>query len=447
MKIGFSIADITPEIGIYLTGYGNPERLATSVHSPLEAIVMAMQDEEKTAVIIGLDWCFVGADVAEDICKGICEKTGVPEKHILLSCTHTHSAPHTTRRKTKGRTAVDPENKGLQYAYDCIPVIADAVQQALNNLRECKAAFAHTHTKTGVSRRGTDENGAITWQFRQDPDLIYDSNMTAVHFRDVETNEDLGIFVHASCHNTAMGPYDRSISSDWCGVMKRRIRKAYNNIPVIFINGAIGDVGPRTNFAILDRTAFAAGGGDGPESAEEVGYRAATDALRALEDLRDFRTDLPLKIHLGELRLPQEYSMPLDQVKEVLEQFADKEDRESDKNVSYQVAKYVHEASLKPFEPEIVTPQTIIAFGPVAVVPFPYEVFSIFSLRLRKFGPFEYTLLASNTNGTYAYMPDRGSFAMGGYETTCSALIRPYKIKPEAGDVAVTQCLASLREM
>ena len=29
MQVGFAVSDITPELGIYLTGYGMPERLAT----------------------------------------------------------------------------------------------------------------------------------------------------------------------------------------------------------------------------------------------------------------------------------------------------------------------------------------------------------------------------------------------------------------------------------
>ena len=48
MKVGFSVVDITPEPGIYLTGYGKPDRLATGVHSPLTATAMVMNDGEKT---------------------------------------------------------------------------------------------------------------------------------------------------------------------------------------------------------------------------------------------------------------------------------------------------------------------------------------------------------------------------------------------------------------
>ncbi len=44
-------------------------------------------------------------------------------------------------------------------------------------------------------------------------------------------------------------------------------------------------------------------------------------------------------------------------------------------------------------------------------------------------------------------MPDRGAFAMGGYEPECLKTVRPYVIKPEAGDLAVAQSLAALRGM
>ena len=75
------------------------------------------------------------------------------------------------------------------------------------------------------------------------------------------------------------------------------------------------------------------------------------------------------------------------------------------------------------------------------------EMFSVFSLRLRKYGPFQYTLLTSNTNGRNAYMPDRGAIACGGYEVTCRETIRPYVLKPEAGDLAVAQTFKSLESI
>ena len=124
MKVGFSVVDITPEPGIYLTGYGMPERLATGVHSPLTATAMVLDDGDKNAVVISLDWCFVDWELIKDIRRA---------KHAKAS------------------------------------------------MCGASACFAARKTETGVSRRGMDKNGVVNG-FIADPDAIYDSNMTVVCF-------------------------------------------------------------------------------------------------------------------------------------------------------------------------------------------------------------------------------------------------------------------------
>lgn len=441
MKIGFAIADITPETGIYLTGYGNPKRLAESIHSPLEATVAVMQEEDKTAVLVNLDWCYISMELLPAITEGISKAAGIAEENILLSCSHTHSAPLTGHPHTFGRLNVDPEEKGVRYVCDKIPVIAETVKQAKENLKEVKGGFAVTQTKTGVSRRGTDENGIVK-NFIEDPYQIYDSNMTVIRFLDKETNEDLGIIIHASCHNTCMGA-TKAVSSDWCGVMKRRVSSRYSNAPVLFLNGGFGDVGPRTNRYMPDPGAFAAGGGDGELSVNEVGSRAAFDALRALEEIRDFRSDLPLLLHTDELHVPLKPGLTLKEVEEIMENYSGIPEKKKD----WEFAKSFHDALQNAPQTEKILRQTILAFGPVAIVPFPYEMFSIFSLRLRKYGPFPYTLLTGNTNGYLSYMPDKGAFAAGGYEAGTVNSYSPFVITPDAGDLLIAQSLASLRKM
>lgn len=446
MKAGFAVSDITPELGIYLTGYGAPERLANGIHSPLHAGAMVLDDGKQQAAVISLDWCAVDWELTKWIRTEIFKATGIAEKNILLSCTHTHSAPHTILDRTLGRTSVDPESKGVEYAKKSTPAIIDAIIRAKDSMREVTAAFAEGMTETGVSRRGMDRNGVVRG-FIADPFAICDNFMTAVHFKDAETMEDLGIMIHCSAHNTAMG-LDYRISSDWCGVMKKRIGQRYN-VPVIFINGAIGDVGPRTNRWVAGKTfsGYGAGGGDGESAAEEVGSRAATDALKLLENMRDFRSDLPLRINTATITLPQEIHMTEKEAKEIIEKYEGEKGEDGEPSVDYQLAKVAYETWQQPLQPEFSFEQTVISFGPLALAPFPFEVFSIFSLRLRKYGPFQYTLLCSNVNGRNAYFPDKGSIVYGGYEVNCRKTVRPYVLKPEAGDMAVSQTLDSLETL
>jgi len=444
MKAGFAVGDITPELGIYLTGYGHPERLAEGVHSPLLATAMVLAAGNTEVAVVSLDWCGMPTELANDMRKAIGEATGIPTDNILVCCTHTHSSPNTSPRRTLGRTDVDPEHRGEAYARRSIPVIAETVRRAKAGAREAVAGFGLTKSKTGVSRRGMDENGKVS-RFIADPYQSCDDHLTAVRFRDRETGEDLGIFIHLGCHNTSMG-LSRLISSDWCGVMRERVKDAYHTT-VMFVNGAFGDIGPNTNKPIKAEGVFgySAGAGDGERSAAEVGLRAATDALRALDGIRDFQADLPLRVRTQEIRMPQ--ALPFDEATASERVKKYEADNTAITEVEYFVAKRVLEHWHLPPEPEKVFMQTVLAFGPVALAAFPFEVFSIFSLRLRKYGPFAYNLLCGSTNGGNGYLPDRASIAAGGYEVMWRERGRAYITTPEAGDVAVTQTLASLRKL
>ena len=446
MKIGFAAADVTPDSGLFLTGYGNPERIATGVHSPLYASIMVMGDGEKTAAVISTDWCTIDEKLTWEIRNGIQEISGIKAEDIIFCCTHTHSAPHTRRGSSKGRTACDPEQKGVKYALDSIRIIAEAVNQAKSEMCECSAGFGSIKTETGVCRRGTSRDGRVTG-FIEDPYQMHDDNMTVVRFLDVRDGKDLGILVHCSAHNTSMGA-NREYSSDWCGIMRERIRERYH-APVVFVNGAIGDSGPRTNRWSKFKSVwgYSAGGGDGISSAMEVGFRAASDALRCLEKIKDFRSDLPFAVRHNELRLPQAIPLTEAEAARIVREYeAANPVIPAEPDRMYQVAKSDLEAWKQPPEPELITQQTIISFGPLVFLPFPFEMFSMFSLRLRKYSNYEYPLLCSIANGYYGYLPDRAAFAMGGYEVEWLCFARDYVVAQNAGDIAVSQTLDALEK-
>ena len=58
-----------------------------------------------------------------------------------------------------------------------------------------------------------------------------------------------------------------------------------------------------------------------------------------------------------------------------------------------------------------------IAFGPVAIVTNPAELFSIYGIRIRDASPFEVTIVSSLSNGYCGYVPTPEAFRHRGYET------------------------------
>jgi len=187
--------------------------------------------------------------------------------------------------------------------------------------------------------------------------------------------------------------------------------------PVMFINGAIGDVGPRTN-CLREDGSFSAGGGD-IDAVREVGYRAATDALHAFVKIKNYSGDIILDVATEQILFPYAPLHDLAKAESELVKL------EPDKN-KYGTPMYMYahwSAVVKEYEKTEqdrakgkTFSQSILRLGDIVIIPFPGEIFSETALRIRKASPFQYTLCTSVTNGCIGYIPTREARHRGGYE-------------------------------
>ena len=228
LKAGFWRTDVTPELGVRLGGYGVKERPAEEIIDRLNSTAMVLEQYGLTVAVINLDWICIEEEVVERIRCGVNQRTGIPEKNVSVCTTHSHSVPNTLNFWGWG----EQENA---YIDAVLPEIIRSVELAKQNLCKVKAGFAVTESLTGVNRRGTTENGSVS--YCADANGFFDPTMTVVHFK--SESGDAGILVHYGAHGTAMG-CNRQVSRDWCGVMKDRIESQFK-APVLFLNGAIGD--------------------------------------------------------------------------------------------------------------------------------------------------------------------------------------------------------------
>ncbi|OQA84007.1 MAG: Neutral/alkaline non-lysosomal ceramidase [Lentisphaerae bacterium ADurb.Bin242] len=435
---GFGQADITPDLGTYLMGYVSADRPAERILDPLHATVVVLAQGNTRTAVVALDWSLICEAITEEIRAEIHKVTGIEPLNIQLSCSHTHSAP-LTRTCWTIRQGDRKIEEGLAYVRKVIPAIVQAVKTASDSLTEAEVGFASIKSLTGVSRRGVGKDG-VCGGFFADPDAVFDPTMTVAHFREHGTGKSLGILVHYGAHNTAMGN-TRDVTRDWCGVMKDRIASQFH-CTVMFLNGSEGDVGPRTNFIISPEGMLSAGVGDGLDSVREVGYRAATDAMTALRSIREFRSGLKLSIHTAPVEFPY---APLPEEKELRAEMACLEKENLQDGKEYLYCLKALEARQKPVVPSLIFQQTVVAFGPMVLLPLPVEIFSSISLRVRKNSPYPYTLLCSQSNGTHAYLTDREAVARGGYEVETRKMFGPYIFVDDIDDRIVSACLENMK--
>ena len=93
LKAGAAIEEITPSNSQFLYGYPYVERMSTGSHDPLTTTALFIDNGERQVMFIANDILYLNKVSVANIRNGVNAATGVPQANIMISTTHTHSAP------------------------------------------------------------------------------------------------------------------------------------------------------------------------------------------------------------------------------------------------------------------------------------------------------------------------------------------------------------------
>lgn len=418
LRVGVGREDITPALGSALFGYATPGRNATSVRDGLNVTALALEYGETRLILMTFDLCLSDDKGIEDIRRAVSQKTGVPHDCIVISYSHTHSGPITQTMWGWGE-------RDEIYLSAMIPKAVIAVESALSVMCSASIGIGVISSETGVNRRRIQADSSVV--LGCNPWGPFDPCMTVLRIEG--PNGPIASLVHYGAHATVLGSDSTVISRDWPGVMVDRMEH-FTGAPVVFLVGALGDVAPRCN--TLGAT------GDGEAALQEVGSRAATDALAAWRSIRELRS-LDLDVLTAPLELPYR---PLPDLKSASLEFAryEKEARATGAaQMEYRHWKAVLEELRGTPRDRLILEQTLVRLGPIVIVPFSGETFSEIVLRLRDASPFPYTLCASVTNGSHGYFVTREARVRGGYEVQVERAYGAYCFVDNVDDILVSE--------
>lgn len=98
--VGYARVDITPEESVPLAGYGNTlQRLSQGALDPLYATCVAMTQEGSTLLLCTIDLINTADFYCVPAREAISKKFGIPMEAVIISATHTHSAPDMLQRE------------------------------------------------------------------------------------------------------------------------------------------------------------------------------------------------------------------------------------------------------------------------------------------------------------------------------------------------------------
>jgi hypothetical protein len=95
LEAGAATRDISPSQPTQLSGYPHVRRVSTGVHDPLLASALYLRNGSAAVLLCALDLITFNSDVARRIRRNVARALNTDEACVLISCTHTHSAPVT----------------------------------------------------------------------------------------------------------------------------------------------------------------------------------------------------------------------------------------------------------------------------------------------------------------------------------------------------------------
>jgi hypothetical protein len=351
-----------------------------------------------------------------DAAKAIAEKkTGIPAAHMLISATHTHTAP-----TVAGVFQSEPDEAYAKFLTD---KIATGIEKAHANLAPAKAAWVVGQEPNQVFNRrwklkdgvvNPDPFGGTTDRVkmnppRASPTLVEPAGPTdpSVTVLAVRTADDkpLALFANYSLHYVGDMP---ALSADYFGVFADVIAqklKAGPGFVAMLSNGTSGDVNN------IDFKAPAAKTQPGDRS-RLVASAVADAAVKAMEKA-EYRADF--RIAVGWSPIDLGVRKPTAEEVRRAEALLDGAKGRELKGVE---EIYARETVLLAKYPQKVKPtlQTI-RVGELAIAAIPCEVFTEIGLAIKKDSPFKTTCVVSLANGYYGYLPTPAHHALGGYET------------------------------
>ena len=422
--LGVARRKITPKVGACLYGY-RPNHKSESVNDDLTATAFYFVQGEARALLVSVTVAEVHRDIVAEIVSAVEKKHGISRSAIILHSIHTHSGPNLIG--TFGWGDIDAEYRDEIF----IPEVLKTVDEAVASPVPVTMAIATGESLVGVNRRqlGLDNEvglGQCTWG-------PFDPQMTILSFRGGD-GACVANLIHYGAHPTASG-MNVEITRDWPGVMMDALEAKTGGVSA-FINGPEGDVGPR--LANGWTTA------DLPQAMAH-GKWAGEDACRIFENMGEYHTPR-LASYSGEVALPILPRIPLEEAKAEYENY-----KGSTSNSLAQRANYYKKviASYEDAYTEEATRsfmQTVIRLGDVAIVSFPFELFSEIGLRIKKGSDIPHVLSLALANGSSGYFAAESDLCRGGYEIIMSrtANVQPYA--PNADFYAVTGTLANLKK-
>lgn len=420
-RAGAFAADVTPQqFPLNMPG-GFSGNLAEGANDALHARALVLDDGKTSFALVLVDNLGLSPALIIEAKQLASEKTGILAEKILISSTHTHSAPGSGGGKEGSPEAV--------YRQRLLDGIVEAIVKAHETRRPAAVGAAgHPLPEEVFNRRWHLKPGKmipnpfgkmdeVKMNPGTDPDTLdrpagpIDPDFLVLSIQN-HKREQIALYASYALHYVGATP-PKQVSADYFGefarLMPSRLRGDGTMVAMV-ANGASGDINnipftmtrpPRETY----------------EQIRIVAQKAADAAWFAHRKIETH--DKAPRLGMIERQVELRYRRPAEEdiiaARKVLGTKVKEEIDALPRLAQHYAASVI--AAAERAEETITVPVQAIRVGDLAICGLPFEVLVEIGLELREKSPFGETMVIGLANGRYGYLPDPKQHALGGYET------------------------------
>jgi hypothetical protein len=252
-RAGVARVNITPDLPIWLSGYGGRDKPAAEKLDDLWAKALVLEDAgDRRAVLVTMDLVGIDRKLSEEVCRRIEERHKLPRAAIALATSHTHSGP-VVRGNLVPMYSLDEDQRTRveKYAAQLVDKLVEVADLAHDALAPAKLSWANGTATFAVNRRNNPE-GQVA-KLRQQNALVgpVDHDVPVLLVQDAEGMPG-AIVAGYACHATVLSGYQ--VSADWPGAAQREIERRHPGTTAMFWAGCGADQNPlpRRSIALMN---------------------------------------------------------------------------------------------------------------------------------------------------------------------------------------------------
>ena len=414
-RAGYGREKVMPDTPLTLGGSGTADRVSEGVLDFLYVTCIAITDEkDQTVLLITQDFLNADDSFVVPAKERISQTTGVPIENIMVSGTHTHSAPAITGNHPGMAEYREVYYKGMVKAAQTALDDRSAATVQTGSVWAEGMAFSRQYILPDGSMTNNAASSLNPVGHPDDPD----QEAQLVRFvRQEEGKKDILVVnypIHATFNGSAS---DKYICSDAPGSIRYYIEKEAG-LHVAYFIAAAGNQVPDSKIKAEKHGL----------DCEEYGHALGQIIIDHLPQLRDVDTgDIVLKKQFFTATTNKDRVDELPQAKEAMRAYSSGGNQYKDLVEKYHFSSiWEAQAIVKRAELETTQelPLNVLTFGETAFIFAPYEMFAPTGIYIKENSPYDMTFVITCANGSFGYLPTDKAYDYGVYEGFVTRVVR-----------------------